>query len=116
MDFCPKCESLLDITSKNNVPNYICPSCKFMEPLKNNTLIYSNNVFKKFTNYDNITTGDIKQKIHCNVNVKTKNYDCINKDCPTHKNDSLKSATFERFDYQSYKVFYICNVCGAKWY
>ena len=45
---------------------------------------------------------------------KTKKYNCINKDCVTHKDPGKKKAIFYRTN-NSYTTKYICLVCDSFW-
>ncbi len=115
-EYCDLCKNLYEIKPEGNKPIQQCPVCGTKKDLPEDTLIYTKSNFKGHLEHDPITIGVTEQKISSPVVMKTKNYNCPNKKCKTHTNPELKSASFERFNYLSYRIYYICNVCGAKWY
>lgn len=116
MEFCIKCHNLYNIKSKNNIPVFICETCQYTQPIKENTELFEQKSYRGYLTSDPITLGNPKEKINSNVTMKTKNYTCPNKQCTTHKQPNLKEATIERFNHQSYQIYYICNICMTRWY
>ena len=115
-EYCEVCHNLYEIAPDGNTPKHVCLVCGFKTVLPPNTLLYTKTNYNAQVEHDPITLGPTDQKINSGITMKTTNYTCPNKDCPTHKNPELKSASFERFNYMSYKVYYICNVCKTRWY
>lgn len=118
LDKSSKSSNIISDTEFNvtGIPSFICLTCNKSEPIPPNTLLFTKSKSKNYLNYDDTTIGNPEQKHHNPVLLKTKNYLCPNKLCPTHKSPQLKSASIERFDYQTYKVYYTCNVCNKQWY
>lgn len=116
VEYCKNCQNLYELTPNGNIPIQQCPVCGFSTDLKPNTLLFTKIKPKGHLDHDPLNLGLIEQKIHSPVIMKTKNYTCPNKDCLTHKHPEMKSASFERFNYQSYRVYYICDVCKTRWY
>lgn len=102
--------------NKNNTSNIknaymYCSNCGFSEIIKNDTLIFNKNT--------KITENDFAPKNYINYKYDytlptTKRYNCINNNCETHKNPSIKDAVFFRLE-QSYEIKYICSVCNSFW-
>lgn len=89
---------------------FYCKSCGYNEKIPDKQFVFSrgdeknDNIYNyKFTNYK-----------YDNVLPRTKNYNCINEKCPTHKNPGLKYAVFYR-NKDSYNTRYICTICENFW-
>jgi hypothetical protein len=87
---------------------FYCKSCGYNTSIPSKTLIFSRgNVGKFFTKgqeyYKDISIYPIQ-----------KNYTCINDDCKTHNEPSLKNAVIHRIPGE-YIVNYTCNVCNYVW-
>jgi len=89
---------------------FYCKSCGYNKKIPNKQFIFSRGDEKKddFYNYRFI------DYINDNTLPKTKNYNCINEKCTTHKNPSIKLAVFYR-QKDSYNVRYVCSVCKSYW-
>lgn len=123
MFYCPDCYNLYDIKQMNKKQSskkesasskddayFVCKNCGKYEKIKEGTLIAS-----KYVNVS-LHTDDILVDLNI-LNDPTLpitcNYICANKDCKTHKDPSLKQATFYRSS--SNKIIYICRVCKTYW-
>ena len=115
-EYCELCKNLYEIRPDGNKPVQLCLNCQHKKDLPENTLLYTKHNFKGYLEHDPITIGIAEQKINSPVIMKTKNYNCPNPKCETHKHPELKEASFERFNHLSYRVYYICDVCGTRWY
>jgi hypothetical protein len=126
MFYCSNCKNIYDITNnidnvisksekniKENVSYFICKTCGFYEPIKNNTLLFTTSKYNK--SHYIPTNINAENKINSSTLIKTRNYDCPNKECETHKHPELKLANMERINYNSYKVRYTCFVCHTQW-
>ena len=89
---------------------FYCKSCGYNEKIPEKQFVFSrgdeknDNIYNyKFTNYK-----------HDNILPRTKNYNCINDKCSTHKNPAIKYAVFYR-NKDSYNTRYICTVCDKFW-
>ena len=101
-------------TDENNLNNesyFYCKNCGYYEKIIPKTLIFSKN--------NNTNTNNKKYNLNY-LNYKydntlpfTKNYNCNNSNCSTHKNIELKNATL--YKKSNYVVTTICNVCNAFW-
>ena len=98
-------------TLKFNNTYFYCKCCGYNEIIKNKSFIYS----KNFNNDEDIYNCNFKEYINDNTLPSTKKYNCINPTCETHKNPSIKKATFYRFN-KSYKLRYICSICNSYWF
>lgn len=92
------------ITSK--IYYFYCDNCGFYKDIPPKTLIYSNTT----TEIDN----SFLNNKYDNTLPKTKNYNCVNAKCKTHKEPKIKEATFYRI-HGSYSVRYICHICDSYW-
>ena len=90
---------------------FYCKKCGYNEKIPERMFIFSRtnensneDIFnKKFLNYK-----------YDNTLPTTKKYNCINKDCKTHKEPQLKKAVFYRYG-GTYTIRYICTVCDNYW-
>jgi hypothetical protein len=97
--------------SDNNTVYYYCQKCGFSEKLQPQTLIFSNITDNTLRNVINDNYTNLK---YDNTLPRTRNYNCHNKKCETHKNKKIKEAVFYR-QYNSYITSYVCTVCNTKW-
>lgn len=88
---------------------YYCKSCGFHKKIPNHEFIFSRGNENKIE-----INNNFKNYIHDNILPKTKNYNCINSNCPTHKKPSIKMAVFYRHN-GTYNVRYICKICNSFW-
>lgn len=131
MDYCPKCNNILDISklppkTSNNITNdniidqtvsayKICKHCSYYMQLTSETEILS----KRYLN-DN-TFSDVNNTMYSNKRYDrtlphTRIYNCKNNLCETHKNNKLKDAVwFRTDDKNSYTTFLCCVQCGTYW-
>jgi hypothetical protein len=96
---------------ENNIVYYFCQKCGYSEKLKPQTLIFSNVTDNSLRNIINDNYEYLK---YDNTLPRTRNYNCHNKKCETHKNKNIKEAIFYR-QYNSYITSYVCTVCNTKW-
>ena len=107
----PKNKSSKPTDSVVNKESYFyCKSCGYNEKIPNKQFIFSRGDEKK----DDLYNYRYMNYIHDNTLPRTKNYNCVNKDCTTHKNPSLKMAVFYR-QKGTYNVRYICTICNGFW-
>lgn len=89
---------------------FYCKSCGYYKKIPNKKFIFSRGNENKNEEYNlNFT-----RLINDPTLPTSKNYNCINPNCTTHKNPNLKSAIFYRH-IGSYNIRYICKVCNKFW-
>jgi hypothetical protein len=89
---------------------FYCKSCGYNEKIPNQKFIFSRGNENKNILYNN----NFMNFINDNTLPRTKNYNCINSNCETHKNPEIKMAVFYRHK-GSYNIRYICKVCNKYW-
>ncbi len=109
----PKNQKIAKDTPTNliKLSYFYCKNCGYNEKIPNNMLIFNRsnekssdeNFNNKFLNYR-----------YDPILPKTKKYNCINKDCVTHKDPIKKKAIFYRTN-NSYTIKYICLECESFW-
>ncbi len=106
----PKQKNTKQIYNIQKESYFYCKSCGYNKKIPNKQFIFSRGNEKKddFYNYRFI------DYVNDNTMPKTKNYNCINETCNTHKNPSIKLAVFYR-QKDSYNVRYVCSVCKSFW-
>lgn len=92
---------------------YICKNCGFSKEITNNTLITSKADLEN-TSDTHINTERFKNMIYSKILPHTRAYICPNKDCPSHKNNTLREAVFYR-PTQSLQTWYTCIACKSYW-
>jgi hypothetical protein len=90
---------------------FYCKNCGYNEKIPEKTFIFSRTNDK--SNEDTFSSRFINFK-YDNTLPFTKKYNCLNKNCPTHKDPSMKNAVFHRMG-GSYAIRYICSVCDFYW-
>ncbi len=89
---------------------FICKNCGNNELIKEGTLIAS----KVSSNNNSETNFNPKEYLQMKILPRTRQYDCPNEKCISHKQIDKKSAVFMRIP-DSYKVRYICEACEFAW-
>lgn len=96
--------------SNNNVDAYfICKFCKNSKLIEPKTFIYSRN----YSSEVSLEIEDYSGMIHDYTLPRTRNYECKNLKCPTHKNPDLKEAVITKNI--SERAVYICVECTTHW-
>lgn len=90
-----------------NLAYFSCNNCGNVQPIDPGTCIYTKTSYDVSQNY---TSSNMKLMIHSTILPFTKNYNCANKQCLTHKDPSKKKAKMFKPN-NTYKVKYICMVC-----
>jgi hypothetical protein len=90
---------------------FYCKNCGYNEKIPDRTFIFSRSSTNNNENSYNTKFINFK---YDNTLPTTKKYNCINKDCKTHKDPILKKAVFYRFG-GTYAIRYICTVCDYYW-
>jgi len=123
--YCKKCKNIYDITDdiskyngnvKDNIEkkDYFICNCASYEEIEPNTLLIikqpKNKTHQNYNLYENP-----EFKVNNSTLLKTRNYICPNKDCPTHKNPELRCANIEHTNYNTVIVKYMCEVCKTEW-
>jgi hypothetical protein len=90
---------------------FYCKKCGYNEKIPEKTFIFSRAGFN--SNEDKYDTKFLNYK-YDNTLPTTKKYNCINKDCKTHKEPKLKKAVFYRYG-GTYALRYICSICDHFW-
>ena len=89
---------------------FYCKSCGYNEKIPNRKFIFSRGNENKNESYN----YNYINLINDNTIPRTKNYNCINPNCSTHKNPKTKLAIFYRHN-GSYNIRYICKICNKFW-
>ena len=108
-------EKILKNLKINKVDNhkdsyFYCKSCGYNEIIPDKMFIFSRGDEKK----DNLNYFRINEYTKDPILPYTKNYNCINKECETHKDFNKKLAVFFR-ENLSYNTKYICTICNTNW-
>lgn len=90
---------------------FYCKNCGYNEKIPEKMFIFSRS--GENSTSDSYDTKFVNFK-YDNTLPTTKKYNCLNKECKTHKTPSLKKAVFYRFG-RTYAVRYICTICNYYW-
>lgn len=88
--------------------HFYCKTCGRSSIIPKKTLIFSRGYKGNFSKKNEVNLQSVS------VYPSTKNYKCINKDCKTHKEPSIKNAVFMRIPGE-YIIKYTCNICDFTW-
>jgi hypothetical protein len=95
---------------KNVQVYFTCNNCGFYKTVVPGTQLYNKSYVIKNTNsLENPILKSLDPTL-----VRTRDYICKNKDCPTHKDKIIAEATFFRTK-TSFQLTYVCCVCKTSW-
>lgn len=108
----PKQKSTKPNTQSQNLKEsyFYCKSCGYNEKIPNKKFIFSRGDENKNELYNYNFINFVND---CTL-PRTKKYNCINSNCPTHANPESKMAVFFRHK-NSYNIRYICKICNKFW-
>jgi len=92
---------------------FVCKNCGNSENVKEGTMILSKNISGNTNNLPNENIN-VKEYLQMNILPRTRQYNCPNEKCESHKLSDKKSAIFFR-QQNTYKVRYICETCETSW-
>ncbi len=96
-------------TKLSKIFNFICYNCNSVYPLLSPTLLFIIN----YKTENNIFNENINNIIYCPYLPRTKDYICINKNCPSQTNLTNKEAVLYKL--KNYYLYYICTICKSYW-
>jgi len=100
-----------EVTNSGKDSYFYCKKCGYNEKIPHKMFIFSRT--NESSSEDSYNTKFINYK-YDNTLPFTKKYNCINKDCITHKEPASKKAVFYRFG-GTYAIRYICTICNNYW-
>jgi hypothetical protein len=112
----------LDENDKNNIEKLIdtnisqvsfyCKNCGFIDNINETILLYQIDLNSQKTKINSIEDNKL---ISLNPMLpRTKDYNCKNINCITHKDTTNKEAVFYK-ENNSFNVNYVCTVCFSSW-
>lgn len=90
---------------------FICKNCGNSEPVKEGSMIILRQTNREITNDYGFNA---KEYLEMKILPRTRDYNCLNDKCDSHKNIDKKSAVFMRVN-GTYKIRYICESCETSW-
>ena len=87
-----------------------CKNCGYSEKIPHKMFIFS----RGSQHSEDNTNYNFLNYVNDNTLPFTKNYNCINDKCITHKQINIKKAVFYRFN-DTYNIKYICTICNNHW-
>ncbi len=91
---------------------FSCGNCGFVREIKKSIRLYQ---LDKFSNNEVLQTLEDNKILFSDPALpRTRDYNCKNVNCITHKDKSKKEAVYYR-DPKSYQLNYICGVCYFSW-
>mgnify|MGYP005988806967 CR=1 FL=1 len=109
-------DKMLDVLTTKDENNsdafYICTNCSYSEPIKSGDLIISRSN-ESSTGHDPLYKIKLRNNFFSNILPHTREYNCKNSKCPTHKGVP-RSAKFFR-EPKTTHTWYLCEVCVELW-
>jgi hypothetical protein len=97
--------------SDENVQSYmICKNCGFSKSIEPRFRILSKNTEGEVATHDSINDSSYRVKVHIRTMPITRNFNCPNPKCPSHKSISPE-AIFFRKNNRSHEIIYVCKRC-----
>jgi predicted RNA-binding Zn-ribbon protein involved in translation (DUF1610 family) len=103
----------LILDDKTNVL-FKCNNCGYNSPVEPGTKII-NLTSVQNKKYKSIDIQKYANMVYDPTLPCTRNYTCINKDCPTHTNPKIKEAVWFKPRINSHYIINICKVCKTLW-
>jgi ribosome assembly protein YihI (activator of Der GTPase) len=94
------------------VAYYVCKKCFFSKKMEKQTVVVIRNSEDNTDSYINM--NKFKNAIYNNTLPRTRRFICINKSCPSHKDNDKREAVFYRLP-DSTQVYYTCCTCQSYW-
>ena len=113
IDKLPKSSKIIKATENSGITKesyFYCKTCGYFEKIPDKMFIFSRGIEKK----DDMFNYNFLNYLNDNTLPNSKNYNCINDKCETHKNPNIKLAVFFR-NHNSYNTKYMCTVCNFFW-
>jgi hypothetical protein len=107
-----KMNVLFEITPNISGIMFKCNNCNYRKKIKETIKLYQLNIDSVYSVYRSVE--DNKLFTMNPIYPRTKNYECKNINCITHKDTTNKEAVFFR-EKDSYLTNYICAVCYSGW-
>lgn len=89
-----------------------CNNCNYRKKIKETIRLYQLNIDSTYSVYHSLE--DNKLLIMNPIYPRTRDYNCKNINCITHKDEDIKEAIFFR-EKDSYLTNYVCSVCYSGW-
>lgn len=90
-----------------------CSNCDNVEPITTTVKLFE--IRKDKESSKELDEYEIQFYINDPTLPRTRDYNCKNLNCSTHKNNDIKEAVFLR-EKDSFQLKYICTVCSHLWY
>ena len=91
---------------------YFCSNCSYSEPIQSGDILVSRSS-EATTGHDPIYKIKLRNQMFSQVLPHTREYNCRNNKCPTHKGVP-RSAKFFR-QAKTTHTWYLCEVCNELW-
>jgi hypothetical protein len=89
-----------------------CDVCNYSKNINETTLLYKISINDTILTNNTIEENELMTKNP--ILPHTRDYNCKNPGCITHKNNNIKDSIFYK-EKNSFKVNYICCVCFYNW-
>jgi hypothetical protein len=99
-------------TSVGSGISFKCTNCNYVDNIVKSIRLYQLNLNNSMTSTETLEDNMLISKNP--ILPRTRDYECKNRNCITHKDKSNKEAVFYK-DPSSYNVKYICCVCYNSW-
>lgn len=98
--------------SSNNKVIFNCLNCNFKSNIDKTIKLYHLDL--QVENQNVLSVEDCKILSKDPILPRTKDYNCKNINCISHKNKANKEAIFFK-DKSTYKLNYVCTICYTNW-
>lgn len=96
-----------------NTDSYlVCGNCHFNKKMPSQFLVLTKNPEGVADTYDYIDEDKFRNKIYSRTLPRTRNFSCLNKNCPSKKKGITSEACFFRKN-NSYETVFVCVHCST---
>lgn len=98
--------------SDDNTHAYmICQNCGFNKPINPGFRVISRNAEGSAATFDYVNDAFYRNRVHIRTMPITRNFKCLNKNCPVNKGEIAPEAIFFRKNANTHETIYVCKIC-----
>lgn len=98
--------------SDQNINAYlVCRNCSFTKQINHEMKILVKNPEGVPATHEYVNENALRNRVYARTMPRTRNFNCPNKDCASHKQNVPTEAVFFRKDANTYETIYVCCNC-----
>jgi hypothetical protein len=98
-------------SDENTHAYMVCKNCSFSKKMESGYKVVTKNPEGSNTDSEIINEVMLRNRIHFGPHPRSREFDCPNKSCPTHKSGTPTEAIFVRKHQNTHETIYVCTEC-----